>query len=461
MKITSFGAALGVTGSCHFVEANGKRFLIDCGLFQGGSEEEEKNYRPFPFDPKELDFVLLTHGHLDHCGRLPKLVREGFRGPIITTAATRDIARFILLDAAHLQQEEFYTQQRKHRRAGLPVREPLYSVEDVLYTLDQFEPRARYDQPLELSPGIKATFRDAGHVLGSAFIELEVEEGNDVKKVTFSGDLGNLGQHVVPDPELPHECDLVVVESTYGDRDHRPVADSIAELAEAVNATLDRGGNVIIPTFALERAQDVLFYLGQLRRAGEIPECPIYLDSPLAIDITGVYRRHPECLDEKLREMLAAGERPFAFANVHFTRSTEESKRLNDANKVIIIAGSGMCTGGRVLHHLRHNLWREESSVVIVGYQAQGTLGRALVDGARHVRIYGEEIPVKAKIYTINGFSAHADRSGLLRWLGPCRGKRALLVHGEEHALHALRDAVRSELGMTAEIARPGEAVEV
>jgi metallo-beta-lactamase family protein len=459
MRITSFGAAEGVTGSCHLIEAKGVKLLVDCGLFQGGHEEEERSYEPFPFDPRELDFVLLTHGHLDHCGRLPKLVKEGFRGPIITTAATRDIARFILLDAAHLQHEEFLVRQRKGRRSGLPVRPPLYSVEDVLYMLDQFEPQAQYEKPLKLTSGLTATFRDAGHILGSSFIELVIQEDGKRKGVIFSGDLGNLGQHVVPDPVLPHESDLVVVESTYGDRNHRSVAESVEELAEAVNDTLERGGNVIIPTFALERAQDVLFYLGQLRRSGKIPECSIYLDSPLAIDITEVYRRHPQCLDTKLRELIDSGKRPFLFEGVSFTRTTEESKRLNDMRGAIIMAGSGMCTGGRVLHHLRHNLWREESSVLIVGYQARGTLGRALVEGAKRVRIYGEETAVKARIYTINGFSAHADQAGLLRWLAPCRGKRALLVHGENHALAALKSLAQEELGMEAEIARLGQPV--
>lgn len=461
MKITSFGAAETVTGSCHLVETNGTKFLVDCGLFQGGHEEEERNYGSFPFDPRELDFVLLTHGHLDHCGRLPRLVKEGLGGPIITTAATRDIARFILLDAAHLQHEEFLIRQRKHRRSGREVKQPLYSVEDVLYTLDQFEPRAKYEESLALAPGLSATFRDAGHILGSAFIELVAEENGRKKRVTFSGDLGNLGQHVVPDPLLPHECDLVATESTYGDRNHRSVAESVEELAEAVNETIKGGGNVIIPTFALERAQDVLFYLGQLRHAGKIPESPIYLDSPLAINITEVYRRHPQCLDEGVQRMLEAGEHPFMFAGTHFTRATEESKRLNEASGAIIMAGSGMCHGGRVLHHLRHNLWRAESSVVLVGYQARGTLGRALVEGARSVKIYGEEIAVKAKIHTINGFSAHADQRGLLRWLGPCRGKRALLVHGENHALAALKSLAHEKLGMEAQIARLGQPVDL
>ncbi len=459
MKITGFGAAEGVTGSCHLVEANGARLLVDCGLHQGGHQEEKRNWQTFPFDPQGLDGVLLTHGHLDHCGRLPRLVKEGFRGPIITTAATREVARLILLDAAHLQHEDFLVRKRKARRSGQPVRPPLYSVEDVFYMLDQFEPRAQYEQPLELAPGLRASFRDAGHILGSAFIELELEEDGTRKRTTFSGDLGNLGQHVVPDPVIPDRCDLAVVESTYGDRNHRSVEDSVEELADAVNTTLEQKGNVVIPTFALERAQDVLFYLGQLRREERIPECPIFLDSPLAIDITGVYRRHPGCLEGTLQGMIESGESPFLFEGVRFTRTVEESKEINDVRGAIIMAGSGMCTGGRVLHHLRHNLWREEASVVIVGYQARGTLGRALVEGAKNVRIFGEEIAVKAKIYTINGFSAHADRAGLLRWLGPCRGGRALLVHGEGHALKALQTAVQDELGMEAQIAPLGEPV--
>lgn len=460
MRITSFGAAGGVTGSNHLVETDQTRFLVDCGLFQG--EEEEKNWASFPYEPRAVSFLLLTHSHLDHCGRLPKLVREGFRGPVVATAATRDTARLILLDAAHLQHEEFLTQQRKHRRSGLPVRQPLFSVEDVLRTIDLFEPRVRYGEPFGVMPGVRASFRDAGHVLGSAFIELEIEEGGATRRITFSGDLGSAGQsHVVSEPTLPRECDLMVVESTYGDRSHRPVEESVAELAEAVNHTVERKGNVIIPTFALERAQDILFHLGQLQRAKTIPECAIYLDSPLAIDITGVYRRYPECLAPQLRETLDSGGRPFLFSGAHFTRAVEESKQLDNLRGVIIIAGSGMCTGGRILHHLRHHLWQEECSIVIVGYQARKTLGRALVEGAERVRIYGEEIVVRAKVHTINGFSAHADQPGLLRWLTPCRGTRAHLVHGEDHALAALQKITHDHLGMASAIARFGEPVEV
>lgn len=461
MKIASFGAAEGVTGSCHWVEASGTKFLVDCGLFQGEQKEEDRNSAPFPFDPRELDFVLLTHAHLDHCGRLPRLVKEGFHGGIVTTPATRDIVRFILLDVAHLQHEEFTRGDRRGRRAGRPVPLPLYGVEEVTYTFDLIDPRANYEETLELAPGVRATFRNAGHILGAAFVELEVRENGSAKRVTFSGDLGNPGRPVIPDAVLPHPSDLVLVETTYGDRDHRSVGDSNAELGEVVRKTIGQGGNVVIPTFALERAQDVLFALGELRRAGEIPQCPIYLDSPLAIDITSVYRRYPDSLGEPLNRMISSGEKPFVFEGVSLTRAVDESKRINGVSGAIILAGSGMCHGGRILHHLRHNLWREDSSVVLVGYQAKGTLGRALVDGAERVHIYGEEIQVRATIHTINGFSAHADRTGLIHWLEPCRGGRVRLIHGEMRALAAFKTLAEDRLDMQAEIARFGESVSV
>jgi metallo-beta-lactamase family protein len=338
---------------------------------------------------------------------------------------------------------------------------PLYGVEEVTYTFDLIDPRANYEETLELAPGVRATFRNAGHILGAAFVELEVRENGSAKRVTFSGDLGNPGRPVIPDAVLPHPSDLVLVETTYGDRDHRSVGDSNAELGEVVRKTLGQGGNVVIPTFALERAQDVLFALGELRRAGEISQCPIYLDSPLAIDITSVYRRYPDSLGEPLNRMISSGEKPFVFEGVSLTRAVDESKRINGVSGAIILAGSGMCHGGRILHHLRHNLWREDSSVVLVGYQAKGTLGRALVDGAERVHIYGEEIQVRAAIHTINGFSAHADRTGLIHWLEPCQGGRLRLIHGEMRALAAFKTLAEDRLHMKAEIARLGESVSV
>ncbi len=457
MRIIPYGAAGEVTGSCHLLESQGFRILVDCGLFQGSRELEARNYARFPFNPNDIDVVVLTHGHLDHCGRLPSLVKLGYRGGIITTAATRDVTRLILLDAAKVQYEEYMTRRRKARRRGERVPQPLFDEDDVLVTMDRVDGRARNGDRIQLNSRITLTFHTAGHVLGSSFLEFTIREGKRIQKVIFSGDLGNRSRHVVPDPEQPKPSDWVVMESTYGDRRHRSFQASIDELAEAINDTFARGGNVIIPSFALERAQDILFYLRDLRKKKRIPPGPVFLDSPLAIRLTNVYRRHPEALDPMLRRMLDAGEDPFHFPGLQFTPTAEESKAINAIpGGAIIIAGSGMCTGGRVLHHLRHNLWREESSVILVGFQSRGTLGRALVDAAPKVRIYGEDIAVRARIYTINGFSAHADQRELLDWVEDTGDARVLLVHGEGKALTTLREKLRDQ-GRRAYIAQEGQ----
>ena len=456
MRIISYGAAGEVTGSCHLIESQGFRILVDCGMFQGSRELEVRNHERFPFKPNDIDVVVLTHGHLDHCGRLPALVKMGYRGGIVTTAATREVTRLILLDAAKVQYEEYMTRRRKARRRGERVPEPLFDEDDVLVTMDQVDGRARNGERVQLHPRITVTFRTAGHILGSSFLEFSIREGKRTWRVTFSGDLGNRARHVVPDPERPEPSDWVVMESTYGDRRHRSFQSSIDELADAINDTFQRGGNVVIPSFALERAQDILFYLRDLRRKKRIPTGPVFLDSPLAIRLTNVYRRHPEELDPLLQSMFHKGEDPFSFPGLYMTPTAEESKAINAIRGgAIIIAGSGMCTGGRVLHHLRHNLWREESSVVLVGFQARGTLGRALVDGASKVHIYGEEIAVRARIHTINGFSAHADQAELLDWVRGTEDAQILLVHGEDKALNTLRQELRHR-GRRAYIAREG-----
>jgi metallo-beta-lactamase family protein len=446
MVYSCHGAAKQVTGSCHQIECNGRRILIDCGLFQGGHEQEEANAEPFGFDPSAIDALLLTHAHLDHCGRLPRLVRQGFRGPIYATAATLDLARIVLLDAAGLQEEDARRAQRSGRRRGEAATAALFTLDDAFHTFGCFAPPVAYDDTVEILPGIRARFLDAGHILGSASILLQLDDGRQQRDVLFSGDLGNPGRPILRDPTPAPAADYVVLETTYGNRPHRALPDSVAELYEAIRTTMQRGGNVIIPTFALERAQEVLYYLSQGLAEGLLPpHMPVFLDSPMAISATEIFRRHPECFDPAFRETLRQGD-PFAMPGLHFSRDTAASMAINQIEGgAVILAGSGMCTGGRVRHHLKHNLWREKSSVVFVGYAAQGTLARRIVDGARRVRIFDEDIQVRASVWTINGFSAHADQSALLQWLGTSPRRRVFLVHGEyESGMHAMAEQLEA-----------------
>ena len=452
MKITPIGAAGGVTGSCLLIEANGGRYLVDCGMFQGRDDDNGEN-RSFPFEPREIDAVFLTHAHLDHCGRLPLLHAQGFRGPVYATASTCDVAQFILLDAAKLQQEDADRRRRRNRRAGLPAEPPLYDEQDVIHLMRDFREQ-HYHQPFTVG-GVRVTFHQSGHILGSAAIEISDGETTAL----FSGDMGSPARNIVPDPDMPPPCDLVFCESTYGDRLHRTEAQSLQELAEAINWAYDAGGNVIIPAFALERTQDVLFQLGQLRRRGEIPKNPVYLDSPLAINITRVYQQHPHDLDDETRAVIAAHKDPFRFPGLTATNTTDQSRGLNGRDGVIIIAGSGMCSGGRVLHHLRHNLWREDSAVIFVGFQAQGTLGRKIIDRAPNLTIYHEPIAVNARTFTINGFSAHADQAALLNWLGATGSARIVLNHGEPSASKRLAEELAAR-GRTVDIAARGKVID-
>lgn len=438
MKISFHGADRGVTGSCHLVECAGKRILIDCGLYQGGHELNEENAAPFGFDASAIDYVLLTHAHLDHCGRLPLLVKRGFRGEIITTAATRELARVVMLDSAHLQEEEARYQARKTaRHGGEAAPQPLYSTLDALNTLEYFGRTAAYDQPVEVTPGMRATFLDAGHILGSASIYLQLEEDGHRRSVAFSGDLGNCGRPLLRDPAPPPKADAVVMETTYGDRLHKPLQPSIEEFYQAIEDTFRRGGNVVIPTFALERAQELLYYLREAVESGRLSKSmQVFLDSPMAISATEIFRRHPECFDAEAFDKFGRGRDPFMLPGLHFTRETADSIDLNRiSGGAVILAGSGMATGGRIRHHLKHNLWRQNSSVVFVGFAAKGTLARQIIDGAKVVHLFGEEIPVRAHIHTINGFSAHADRDELLAWHRRVSAARTFLVHGEEEVM--------------------------
>ncbi len=437
MEISFHGADRGVTGSCHLLECAGARLLVDCGMFQGSRELEEENSAALDFDPAQLDFLLLTHAHLDHCGRLPLLIKGGFRGEIVATAATRDLARIVLQDAAHMAEDD--AAWRSHRSGGRPV-QPLYTQADVAAAIACFGRAGAYGQELTLAAGIRASFHDAGHILGSAHVLVRASEQGRERRVLFSGDIGGAGRPVIRDP-APPECGIVVMESTYGDRRHRSPAESVRELVGVINATVARGGNVVIPSFALERTQEILYWLRAAIAAGELPpRLPVFVDSPMAVSVTEVYRQHPECFDQESASMIAAGQDPFGFASLRLLRGTQESMSLNRiSGGAVIMAGSGMCTGGRVRHHLVHNLPRPNASIVFVGFAAQGTPARRIIDGARSIRLFGEELPVRAQVHTINGFSAHADQAELLAWHAKVGGaERTMLVHGEPRAMEAL-----------------------
>ncbi|MBA3584283.1 MAG: MBL fold metallo-hydrolase [Gemmatimonadetes bacterium] len=432
MRLISAGAARTVTGSCHLIQTAGRRILIDCGMFQG--KVEELNREPFPFEPGEIDAVLLTHAHLDHAGRLPRLVKQGYKGPIHTLRSTRLIAEVILLDSAKIQTEDYERAIRHAEQSEdeKKIEEPLYTDGDVANTLALIH-EIGFDTPLDLGSNVRATFRPAGHILGSAFIELEGPDG----RLAASGDLGNRESAIQQDAARPRECDFVLIETTYADRTHRSLAETLAEFRSVLERSTEAGGNVMIPSFALERTQTVLYHLKNLMQKGEIPRMPVYLDSPMAARMTRLYQ---QCANEFLPEIaqaLARGEDPFEPETLEYTVRADESRKINEIEGgAIIIAGSGMMTGGRIVHHLKHNLWRKQASLVVVGYQAEGTLGRRIVDGADEVRIHGDEIPVRAHVSTINGFSSHADRDDLLWWLETTGKAQVFLVHGEEEVMN-------------------------
>ncbi len=445
MRLTSAGAAQTVTGSCHLIEAAGKRVVVDCGMFQG-HEVSPLNRAPFPFDPASLDAVLVTHGHLDHVGRLPVLLRQGYRGPIHATAATRAIAEVILLDSAKLQaaDHERATRRRNERpesedvarergHGNGEVEDPLYDAEDVARTMASFR-EVSLEEPLDLGGGVSATWRNAGHILGSAFIEIASPEG----RIIASGDLGNRESGLERDFVLPGVCDAVLVETTYGNRMHRPLKETVAEFYDVLQRASKECGVVLIPTFALERTQAVLFYLKKGMREGRIPKIPVILDSPMAEKMTHLYETCANEFVPEVADALRKGDDPFEPENLTFAVTAEDSKRVNTLSDcAIVLAGSGMMTGGRIVHHLKHQLGKDSTHLVVVGYQAVGTLGRRLVDGAKRVRIHGREIEVEAQIHTINGFSAHADQDDLLAWLAPTGGARVYMVHGEPPVMKA------------------------
>ncbi len=463
IKLSFLGAARNVTGSRFLVEADGLRILVDCGLYQE-RDLRGRNWDPFPIPPEKIDAVLLTHAHLDHCGLLPKLVREGFGGKIYCTAATAEIARIILLDSAHIQEEDAAFKRRRHEREGRKGRYPdvpLYTTADAEKCLPHFSP-IEYEQTVQVADGAEAVFRDAGHIFGSSIIRLKISQNGEERSILFSGDLGRRGMPILEDPSEFQQADYVLVESTYGDRVHEKAEDVGDRLAEVVNATKQAGGNIIIPSFALERSQDLMYHLNELFLSNRIPRMPVYLDSPMAIRVTEVFKDHPELFDEDMSKRVNGRASPFAFKGLKMTRTTNESKAIKHAKgTAIIIAGSGMCTGGRIKHHLVNNIARPESTILFVGYQAVGTLGRRIAEGVKKVRIQGQEYPVKAKITSIDGFSAHADKNELFHWLSSLRKapKKVFVIHGEENSANHFRDYVSEKTGWDVSVPEYGDEV--
>lgn len=459
MQITFCGAAGTVTGSSYLVETCSGRFLVDCGMFQGSKEIRQLNYRDFLYNPGTLDFVLLTHAHVDHSGLLPKLWKFGFKKTVYATKATVELCAIVLPDSGHIQEMEIEWRNRKRQRTGAPLEEPLYTAAEAISCLALFKGRS-YNEEFEPIPGVKVRFLDAGHILGSSIIEVTVTENGETTKIVFSGDLGQKEQPIIQDPAYIPAADYLLIESTYGNRIHEDQEQKVDLLKKIIMESVSSAGNLIIPAFAVGRTQDLLYHLKMLLRSGEIPRVPVYIDSPMAVSVTETYRNNPECYDEDTRRLFAAHESPFEFANLHFVRTVEESKRLNEtARGAIIISANGMCEAGRILHHLKHNLWRPESHILFVGYQADGTLGRRLLDGAKVVKIMGEEVGVQAKIHSIGGFSAHADQAGLMDWLEHFSQKPRgiFIVHGENGAEQELAALIKRRYNINPLIPKWGQ----
>ena len=448
-KLTFYGATEGVTGSLYLLETGQSSILIECGLVQGSSSEEEANEAPFPFDIKQLDAVILSHAHLDHSGRLPKLIADGYRGPIYTTTPTTELLEIMLKDAAFLELRDTEWENKRRRRAGQSFIEPLYTVEDVEATLAQCE-GIEYAQRTAVTQDIDICFRDAGHILGSAIVEIFIRGKNDERKLVFSGDLGNSYAALLRDPVHIEHADVLLLESTYGDRNHRPMQETLEEFEQVIQAATDEGGNILIPSFAVGRTQEIIFRLGEMYQAGKLSHQAVYLDSPMAIATTEVYHRYQDIFnrEDKMAMRQAHSGSLHAFLPVlRYSQTAEESMALNRiTHGAIIIAGSGMCTGGRIRHHFKHNIWRNSTHVIFVGYQAMGTPGRAIVDGSRIFRMGGEEIVVNAKIHTLGGFSAHASQTQLIDWVNGFKSKpRIYLIHGESEAKDVLQKALQDK----------------
>ncbi len=453
MKIKFCGASTGVTGSCHLLTSGEHKILLDCGQFQGGKAQDALNYEKFPFEPSEIECVVLSHAHIDHCGRLPLLTKRGFEGKIYCTDATADLLSVMLKDSAYIHEKETEWKNRKAERAGREQVEPLYTIEDAEKTLSLVSP-ILYDQQIEINPDMKIVFNDAGHILGSAITELWVTEDDKESKIVFSGDLGMEGRPILRDPTYIKKADYVIMETTYGNRIHKELGSGVEKLIEIILNTTRRGGNVVIPSFAVGRTQELIYELNRFYDSNneyrkELDKIFVYIDSPMATTATEIFRRNAQVFDEETREYILKGDNPLEFKNLKFTRSSKESQDLNfNKEPKIIISASGMCEAGRIRHHLKHNLWNPKNSIVFVGYQGQGTLGRSLVEGIKMVTLFGEEIQVNAEIHNLEGFSGHADQNGLFAWLAHFeqKPKQIFLVHGEEESKKDFAKLVNEKL---------------
>ena len=450
MKLHFLGANRQVTGSRYCLETDESRVMIDCGLFQE-RQFTSRNWRTSPLPPESMDAMVLTHAHIDHCGLIPRFVKQGFNAPIVTTNPSSDLLEIMLKDAAHIQQEDAKYKARRHKKEGRKGRyqpEPLFDSKDVDETLPLVR-GVEFDKSIDITKDVSVTFRQAGHILGSAMLEVMVNERGAKRKIVFSGDIGQWGKPLIQDPTLFEQSDFIVMESTYGDRVHEDHGDIRSQLDDVINRTVARGGKVVIPTFAVERAQEILYFLSELVNDGSIPRVPVYLDSPMAVNVTAVFKKHRNQFDDETWERINAGDRPLNFPGLIFSRTADQSKSINEVEgPAIIMSTSGMCTAGRIKHHLKRELPRDASTILFVGYQAHGTLGRQIVEGRETVRIHGTARPVRAEVAQIHGFSGHADRNGLLRWARNFKNqpKRLFLTHGDEEAAENLAGQLRSEL---------------
>ena len=454
MKIQFCGASDGVTGSCHLIRTEKHQILLDCGQFQGGKVEEQKNFEEFPFDPTEIDCMILSHAHIDHCGRIPLLVKRGFKGDIYCTDATADLLEVMLKDSGYIHEKEAEWKNKKNQRAGRPLVEPLYTFNDAMDSLKHVKP-VLYDQLIEINEDMKIVFNDAGHILGSAITEIWVSEGEEVSKIVFTGDLGVMERPILRNPVKIKKADYVIMETTYGNRLHPSNSLNVKELMDIIRKTAKRGGTTVIPSFAVGRTQELIYELNRVYDSDseyrkDFEDLMVYIDSPMATTATEVFKRNAQVFDEETKEFITRGDNPLDFKNLQFTRSSQESMMLNANNKPkVIISASGMCEAGRIRHHLKHNLWDARNSIIFVGYQAEGTLGRMLVEGAKEITLFNEKVECKAEIHNLEGFSGHADRDGLIDWLKGLekQPKQIFLVHGEMDAKEEFAKTVKEEVG--------------